>query len=581
MSIFRIYPNKSNTIASGVYSIFNSGQNAVTDLWYGGGGTDTAPERRNSISRFIVKFDLDELSNKMSAMEINPTLVSSFRLRMKNAIPGDRILEPEYEFDVLDKRVAASFDLIAFPINKDWDEGRGYDLFKENYLVRQNGNPLITGYSNWDSATLMTNWDEPGVYTDPTGSTYSGETIESGMTISAELSNTNITVPTNFYFTTSANTLMADGTISASTIGNNMYISFSGSSISTLDWYNSLGSTSFSGLGLTVNNYSTSTFISSGYFVLSANTAVSNINFYSTQHFDIGNEDINMDITDIVRDWLSGGSQNYGIGVAYRRDYELLSTDTRYISSFFTEKTNTAFKPFIEVVYNQSFQDDRLQVTNNRTSRLFLYTFSGNNAVNYYSAGTVDIQTIGGTPVMTGLTPTHLENGVYYVDVLMSSANRGEQYKDVWRGITFVPGVDQQDITQIFTIRDNFYLNNVPDVNEYSISVYGISDNSILSIGENHKVFVDLRVNYSSRNQPKTAYDLKYRIVMNNQDEVVPWTSINQAVINKCKTNYFVLETGWLLHNQSYRIEYRVDEFGTNRVLPNSTVFRVIRPDGF
>ncbi len=477
MGVFRIYPSKSNTIGSNSYERYNSGQNAVTDLWYGGGATDSATQRRNSISRHIVKFDISELITKISSKEINEDLVSSYRLRMTNAVPGDKILEPEFEYDVLDKRIAASFDLIEFPINKSWDEGRGYDLFQQNYLVKQAGNPLHSGYSNWNSATLTTDWDTPGVYQNPT-----------------------------------------------------------------------------------------------------ASTAVTN---YSTQHFDLGNEDINMDITDIVKDWLSGGSQNNGIGIAYRRDYELLSTDTRFISSFFTEKTNTAFKPCIEVVYEQSFQDDRLQVTNNRNSRLFLYTFSGNNAVNYFSAGTVDIKTMNGADVYTGLTPTHLENGVYYVDVLMNSATRGEQYKDVWKNITFVPGIDQQDITQIFTIKDNFYLNNVPEVNDYSITTYGIGDNSTLSIGENHKVFVDLRVNYSSRNQPSTAYDLKYRMVMNNQIEVIPWTSVNQAVINKCKTNYFPLETNWLLHNQSYRIEYRIDEFGTKRVLPETTTFRVIRPDGF
>jgi len=477
MSVFRIYPSKSNCIASGAYQNFNSGQNSVVDLWFGGGGTDTAPEKRNSISRFLVKFDLEELSNKFSQKEINQNLVVSYRLRMKNSIPGDKVLEPEYEFDVLDKRIAASFDLITFPINKDWDEGRGFDLYKENYLVKQYGNPLLTGYSNWNSNTQTSNWDEPGVYENPTASTA--------------------------------------------------------------------------------------------------------VTFYSTQHFDIGNEDINMDITDIVNDWLSGGSENNGLAISYRRDYELMSTDTRYISSFFTEKTNSAFKPFIEVIYNQSFQDDRAQVTNNRFSKLFLYTFSGNNAVNYFSAGTVDIETMSGLPVITGLTPTHLENGVYYIDILMSSSTRGEQYKDIWRDITFVPGVDQQDITQVFTIRDNFYLNNVPSVNDYSISVYGVENNSILSIGENHKVFVDLRVNYSSRNQPSSAYDLKYRMVMNNQDEVIPWTSINQAVINKCKQNYFVLETGWLLHNQTYKIEFRVDEFGTKRVMPNYLNFKVIRPDGF
>lgn len=473
--IFRIYPSKSNTIASGVYQNFNSGQNSILDLWFGGGGTDTSTERRNSISRFLVQFNLDELSNKLSSKEINGDLITSYRLKMTNAIPGDRILEPEYEFDVLDKQIATSYDLITFPINLSWDQGRGYDIFQENYLVKQAGSPLYTGYSNWNSATLTTGWTESGVFTNPSAST----------------------------------------------------------------------------------------------------------SFNSTQHFDLGNEDINMDITDMVNDWLSGGSVNNGMGIAYRRDYELLSTDTRYIASFYTENTNSAFKPYIEVSYNQSFQDDRLQVTNNRTSRLFLYTFSGNNSVNYYSAGTIDIRTLSDVNVYTGLTPTQQENGVYYVDVWMSAATRGQQYKDVWKDVTFVPSFDQQDITQIFTIKDNFYLNNVPQVNEYSISVYGIGDNSILSIGETHKVFVDLRVNYSSRNQPETAYDLKYRIVMNNQIEVVPWTPVNQAVINKCKNNYFVLETGWLLHNQTYRIEYRIDEFGTKRVMPNSTVFKVIRPSGF
>lgn len=474
MGIFRIYPSKSNTIASGVYSNYNSGQNAVTDLWYGGGGTDTALARRNSISRFIMKFDLTELTEKLSTKDINEDLVESYTLKMVNAIPGDRILEPEYEFDRLDKRVAASYDLIAFPINKDWDEGRGYDLFQENYLVKQYGNPLATGYSNWNSATLVTAWDEPGVYTNPTASTA--------------------------------------------------------------------------------------------------------VTYYSTQHFDVGDENIEMDITDIVRDWLSGGTENNGIGIAYRRDYELLSTDTRYVASFFTEKTNSFNKPYIEVSYNQSFEDDRLQVSNNRTSRLFLYTFAGNDAVNYYSAGTVDIKTIAGTSVYTGLTPTQLEKGVYYVDVWMSAATRGQQYKDVWNDVTFVPGVDQQDIEQMFTIRDNYYTSNAPQVNQYSVNIYGIGNNSILSIGETHKVFADVRVNYSSRNEPLTAYDLKYRIVMNNQDEVVPWTSVNQAVINKCKTNYFTLETGWLLHNQTYKIEFRIDEFGTKRVLPQTVTFKVLRP---
>ena len=472
MGILRIYPEKNNTIASGVYQSFNSGQNAVTDLWYGGGGTDTAPEKRNSYSRFIVKFDITDLQNKLLSKEINPDSVTGYRLKMKNSIPKDKVLEPEYEFDILNKNIAASFDLICFPINKDWDEGRGYDLGKEYYLVKQAGNPQITGYSNWNSATSTMTWDQPGVYTDPTGSTA--------------------------------------------------------------------------------------------------------VTFYASQHFDLGNEDIDMDITDIVNDWLSGGSVNNGIGIAYRRDFELLSTDTRYVSSFFTSHTNTAFKPSLEVSYNQSFKDDRNDVTNNRVCKLFLYTFSGNNPVNMYSSSTVSIQTAGGVDVYTGLTPVQVEKGVYYVNVWMSGATKGQQYKDVWYDVTFNPGYDKQNYTQYFTIQDNFYFTNAPNVNNYAITTYGLDNNSILSTSEIIRVYADLRVNFST-NPPKNHYDLQYRLVMNNQEAVIPWTSFNQAMMNKCMTNYLVLDTSWLLHNQTYEIQLRISEMGTIRTMPESVKFRVLR----
>jgi len=469
MSIYKIYPSKSNTIASGIYALYNSGQNAVTDLWYGGGKSSEL-YKRNSISRFIVKFDLTDLQSKLNSKEINQDLVVSYKLKLKNAIPKDRILENEYEFDRLYKKISASFDLICFPINKDWDEGRGYDLMKEVYIVKQKGNLQISGYSNWNSATSSSDWDESGIFTNPT-----------------------------------------------------------------------------------------------------ASTAVTT---YVSQHFDIGNEDIDMNVTDIVNSWLSGVTTNYGFAIAYRRDFELISGDTQYIASFFTEKTNSAFKPYLEVNYNQVIKDDRHQVTNNRTSRLFLYTFSGNSAVNYFSAGTVTIKK-GNTEIYTGLTPTHLEKGVYYIDVWMSAATRGEKYTDVWKDITFVAGKDKQDFTQYFQIKDNYYL-NTPSINEYSLTTSGIENNSILSNEEIIKVFCDLRINYSTK-APSTAYDLQYRMIMNNQMEVIPWTSVNQTILNGCQSNYFILETNWLLHNQTYQVQFKIDEMGSSRILAETIDFRVLR----
>jgi hypothetical protein len=471
MSVFRLYPSKSNTIAGNSFQNLNSGQNAIADLWYGGGGTDTAPDKRNSFSRFLVKFDLSELQKKFDNKEINENLVSSYKLKMKNSKPTDLVLEDEYEYDILYKKIATSFDLICFPINKYWEEGRGSELATEVYISRIKGSLLTKGVSNWNKATTENSWDEPGIFLNPTASTQ----------------------------------------------------------------------------------------------------------FYSTQHFDLGSEDIDMDVTNIVRDWLSGGSENNGIAIAYSRYYEILSTDTRYICSFFTDKTNTAFKPCLDVIYNQTIQDDRKQVSNNRQSNLFLYTFSGHNFVNIgnLSAVTVDIKK-GNSIIYSGLTPNQLFTGSYYVNVLMSGATPGEIYTDEWKNISF-SDYDLQNIEQTFQIQSNYYTSNKPSINEYALEVYGIEQGSIISQDDMIRIYCDLRVNFSTK-KPTTSYSLKYKMIMNNQVEIIPWTEVNQAVMDNCQTNYFDIDASWLLQNQTYQIVFKISEMGTNRVMPEKIDFKVLKP---
>ena len=65
---------------------------------------------------------------------------------------------------------------------------------------------------------------------------------------------------------------------------------------------------------------------------------------------------------------------------------------------------------------------------------------------------------------------------------------------------------------------------------------------------------------------------------MNELEEVIPWTNVNQIVINNSKSNYFLLNTSWLLHNQTYRIEFKIEELGTSRVMPTSVTLRAMRP---
>ena len=126
MSVIRIYPSKSNTIASGPdFEEYNSSQNPVSDLWYGGGFEESGIYRPNSISRLLLYFDLSEYVSKLQDDTINEQYVRSYRLVLKNAVPSDRLLTPDYQNATIYKQIASSFDLIAFPIDMSWDEGRG------------------------------------------------------------------------------------------------------------------------------------------------------------------------------------------------------------------------------------------------------------------------------------------------------------------------------------------------------------------------------------------------------------------------------------------------------------------------
>lgn len=503
--------------------------------------------------------------------------VLSYTLKMTNSIPRDVALEKEFSFTTLEKIISTSYDLITFPVNKDWDEGRGYDLIREDYVVRQQGSPLLTGYSNWNNATSTTTWDEPGVFENPTASTFVN--LYSGSVTAQDVvfTQTDASDAETYLFSVSASTAHTGGS-SIVVTGNSIdytYNPLSGSP-STEDYVISLtGDSNFTALSIDTSGGSTGTTLSSQTFALSATSIADS--YWASQHFDIGDENLEIDVTRLVNAWLNGEIDNNGLAIAYRRDFELLSTDTRSIASFFTNKTNSAFKPYIEVSYSQPIVDDRKQVSNNRTNRLFLYTFSGNSAANYYSASTVTINDPSGTAVVTGLTPTQLGKGIYYVDFNLPNATRGQRYSDIWSGVSFVPGVDQQDYVQYFTVKDNYYTSSSPSINDYTLNVYGLEGNSILRNDEIVRIFAELRVNFS-HSDPEPFYAMSYRLIMNNQDEVIPWTTVNKTIRNNCTENFFDLDTSWLLNNQTYKIEFRIEELGSRRVFPETIDFSIKRP---
>jgi len=91
---------------------------------------------------------------------------------------------------------------------------------------------------------------------------YGGTTGATGMTLTVA----NSAIVTGFTFTTTVDALMSNNTVTASTLGNNVAIGFSGDAVSTTAWYNAIvaaNPTFFTSNQITLVGNSTSTYISS------------------------------------------------------------------------------------------------------------------------------------------------------------------------------------------------------------------------------------------------------------------------------------------------------------------------------
>jgi hypothetical protein len=92
------------------------------------------------------------------------------------------------------------------------------------------------------------------------------------------------------------------------------------------------------------------------------------------QHFDYGNERFEIDITNYVNELiLKNGKNNYGIGVAFSPMTEEKNEETVKYISYFNNKTNTYFKPYVRTICDVDICDDRASFYLNKNNKLYLY----------------------------------------------------------------------------------------------------------------------------------------------------------------------------------------------------------------
>jgi hypothetical protein len=275
-------------------------------------------------------------------------------------------------------------------------------------------------------------------------------------------------------------------------------------------------------------------------------------NVIATQHFDAGNENIEIDITNYVNG-LMQGNPNYGLGIAYVRPLELTSTQKLQYVGFFTRHTQTFYEPYVETRYENYIKDDRNNFFLDKPNTLYLYVNLGGNPTNLDQLPDVEIYDQDEN-FIGQYTPYQVTKGVYAVDLQISSnVEAGVLYSDVWTNIR-INNVSRPNIQLEFELKDSFEYYNIGNSDslpkKVAVSISGVHNQEKIARGDIRKVIVSTRIPYTVE-QTQYVTGLKYRLYVKegrNEVTVIDFEQVEMAN----NYNYFLLDTQSLIPNTYY-----------------------------
>jgi hypothetical protein len=602
MLLERTYLDKCATIVKG--SNVNTGLNPVSDLIWG-----------RNISRTLIHFNEEKIKSLVDTKVYPDISKLHHRLKITNAGSLDMSeLHKVYasQIDADKKRRASSFDLIFFLIPEAWDNGKGFD-YSKNYFNTEYYNKLSYDYTlykledgvNWFQSKNGYNWKDGSEYSyskDELMSFYvkadndyisgNGDTItfsyyckcnnvynnkDLKIEVLDDIMDNPITIGTPIYF--AKNGMICDSdehkikycryiqtpvTIPANPFDDNRKIRF----IVTY----TLGDDKFESrefvitqLGKNVQSYP-----STDEGIYSTQTLENELIKYNNgeesiiigkQHFDIGNENIDVDITDTFNKFITDELNNFGIGIAFAPDFEYSDSLYENYIGLLTNKTNSFFEPFVETTYDEYITDDRANFIIGKENRLYLFASIGGDLDNLDELPTCTIE--GNYYDVYQVT-----KGIYCVNVKLSQSDfkAPTMLYDRWDNIIY-HGEKLSPIEMDFTLKpagSYFRIGTmIPEQNNFVPSVYGICDNENIKRGDLRRIFFLFNKQYE-KNIGLDIVNAEARIyVMDGtaQCDVMPYTKIERAFTD----NFMMLDTNILIP-QKYYMDIKVN-YGTESII--------------
>ena len=475
MAIKRYYATKDNTITNAFKSNLSSrgvsgnmGQSDILEVFSIYAQASSSAGLSSELSRVLIQFDTDSINTDRTAGTIPASGSVNFFLTMYDA---------EHT-----QTTPRDYTLVVQAISQSWDEGLGLDMEEysdedtSNYISASSGVPWAENSGRSTALITVTSHgsvgnDETFVLVDASGvsTTYqfkaaipfgsqpggtAGGTVELGFGGSSSNANIATAIAASINATTNAGftAVVTDSTkvtVTQTTAG----------TIGDRDNTDSVN-------GVTVANFTGGANVEGGSYV-------ENNEYIFTQSFDTGFENLEVDVSHLVEDWIKGpdnsGLSNFGFGVRLTSSNET-AEDSYYTKMFFARGSQYFHKrPVIEARWDDSKKDNRgdfylsssLVPASDNLMNLYLYNVVRGQLTDIPAVGTDDMEVsiysgttgptgdklylpVGGGVVATGdvnITASHVETGIYSCSFAYVSSSITSIY-DVWHsgGIEYHTG---------------------------------------------------------------------------------------------------------------------------------------------
>lgn len=295
-------------------------------------------------------------------------------------------------------------------------------------------------------------------------------------------------------------------------------------------------------------------------------TGITNNNTITVQHFDYGNEDIEMDVTDEINSILMGSMINNGYILCFPKELEDKATDIPQYVGFFSSATNTWFKPYVETTNEIVISDDRANFYLDKDNKLYFYSVIGGNFSNLDEFPTCTINN-------TEYEVKQASKGIYYIDLnLISSVyEKDVMLYDIWSNIKY-NGKSFPDAEMDFVTKSDYFNFGVKtdscDKNKYIPNIYGIKMNAQINRGQIIKLGVQARIEYT--NQSANIDNMEIRIYVLEGDKEITYVNF-EKVEKSYNENFYMLDTDSFLPNKYY-IDLKVNN--SNEIVIHKNVLK-------